>query len=65
MIELLSMVGSRGWKKLLSSITSLSANKASVCNVVRFVHIFSVSLTVLYCGQFHSFMMLIAETTLQ
>ena len=65
LIKLLSMVRSRGWKKLLSSIPRRSANKVSICNVVRFVHISSVSITVLYYGQFHSFTMLIAEITLQ
>ena len=51
--------------KLLSPRPSFSANTVAVCNVVRSVHIFCVSILVLLYVQCHSFTVLIADITLQ
>jgi len=66
MIKLLRMVRSRRWKNsffLHFQVCLLREKK--FCHAVRFLHISLVSVIALYFGRFHSFSLLITETTLQ
>ena len=66
MIKLLRMVRSRRWKNSFIVHCQIHLLKdLSICRVVRFVHTSYVSIIVLCCGWFHTFSMLITETTLQ
>lgn len=51
-------------KYFLCPFPGLSTKYVRVHRAVQFVHILHVSIIILYCGRFHSFSVLITETTL-